>query len=444
MQQLFLRFLQTLVSSRNVCFLSGTVIHEPDTKHSIIFSTESKNSPVERLGIGNGCARRGSCNKYPSYRQLPKTKERMAVHIFVPRWMDRRSTNAQNSNAQALLSRFRDPRARWTAVYSDTLPKAITQSGIETKFLRSRFWKYQLPLAYQSKFDVLFYPGVHWSDEFGMRLRRISGRHAPVITTIEGIITDGAAIRRLSELIGHPVFSQPGTDPGIPRIRWIYEMSDHIIAISPLLARVARFLYGDKVHVLPLGIESRIFHDRGRREQVRCRVVGCGTVKSSKNPQMFLRLAARYKDADFVWYGEGPLVQSLTHEATQLGLENLRFAGAIEPELLADAFRSSSLFVLPSHAEGVPKVTQEAAATGLPIVLHGFYEAPSVVDQRNGLVAWSDDELCEHVGALIGDPKTRKKMGEQGAEMAKEWNWDLIAPQWEDLLIQIATDDHRR
>jgi hypothetical protein len=29
-------------------------------------------------------------------------------------------------------------------------------------------------------------------------------------------------------------------------------------------------------------------------------------------------------------------------------------------------------------------------------------------------------------------------MGEQGAEMAKNWDWDRIAPQWEDLIIRLA------
>jgi glycosyltransferase involved in cell wall biosynthesis len=299
-------------------------------------------------------------------------------------------------------------------------------------------WKYQLSLAYQSIFDAIFYPGVHWSDEFGMKVRKLSGRRTPVIATIEGIIADRTAVGRLSDLVGHPVFSQPGTDPGIPRIRWIYEMADHIIAISPFLGRVAEFLYGNKVSYLPLGVESGVFHNVGRRHSDRCRVVGCGTVKSSKNPQMFLRLAARYKQADFVWYGDGPMVQSLTAEANQMGLENLRFPGGIQPELLAEEFRKSSALVLPSHAEGVPKVTQEAAACGLPIVLNGYYEAPSVIHLRNGLVAWSDEELSEQVGALIRDPETRRKMGEQGAEMAKNWDWDRIAPQWEELIIGLA------
>jgi glycosyltransferase involved in cell wall biosynthesis len=364
----------------------------------------------------------------------------MAVHIFVPRWMNRADTNAQNSNAKALLSRFSDPRARWTAICNDEPADSIIRNGVETiRLPRSRLWKYQLALSYQSRFDVVFYPGPHWSDAVGIKIRRLSGRRTPLIWTIEGIIVDCNAVRQLSDLVGHSVFSQPGVDRAIPRIRWMYEIADHIIAVSPFLTRVARFLYGNKVSYLPLGVESNLFHSAGRREPGRCRAVGCGTVKSSKNPQIFLRLAARYKQADFVWFGDGEMVWPLMAEAKRMGLDNLAFPGALQPELLAEEFRKSSIFVLPSHAEGAPKVTQEAAACGLPIVLNGFYEAPTVVHERNGLVAWSDEELEEHVGALIRDPETRREMGQRGAEMAKEWDWSLIAPRWEDLLIRLAT-----
>jgi len=295
-----------------------------------------------------------------------------------------------------------------------------------------------LALAYQSHFDAIFYPGPHWADKVGLSFRNLTGRDVPVITTIEGVVTSPDSLQRLSSLVGHPVFSQPGTESAVLRIRRIFENSKHIIGISPFLARVAKALYGDKVSCLPLGVETSIFHDRGRKEPMRCRIVGCGAVKSSKNPQLFLRLAARYQQADFVWYGEGDMLRSLILETNRTGLKNLQFPGTRRPESLAEELRNSSLFVLPSHAEGAPKVTQEAAACGLPIVLNGFFEAPTVVHGKNGLVAWSDEELIEHVGVLIEDPARRAAMGRQGAEMAKDWDWDQIAHRWEDLLIRIA------
>jgi hypothetical protein len=45
----------------------------------------------------------------------------------------------------------------------------------------------------------------------------------------------------------------------------------------------------------------------------------------------------------------------------------------------------------------------------------------------------------EHVGTLIHDPDKRAMMGLRSAEMAKEWDWDLIAPRWEKLIIELAS-----
>jgi glycosyltransferase involved in cell wall biosynthesis len=302
----------------------------------------------------------------------------------------------------------------------------------------SRLWKQQLALEYQSGCDAIFYPGVDWADEFGLKLRKLSGRRVPVIATIEGIIADGKSLERVAAAAGHQVYAQPGTEWAFPRIRWIYENSDQIVAISPFLMRAAECMYAKKVSYLPLGVDREIFHARGKQEPARCRVLGCGTVKSSKNLEAFVQVAARYTDADFVWYGDGPMVEPLTAEAHRRGLKNLGFPGSLPPVSLAEEFRKSSLFVVPSRAEGVPKVTQEAAACGLPIVLYGFYEAPSVVHQRNGLVAWSDEEFSEQVGTLIRDPDTRARMGQEGSRMAEEWDWDRIAPRWEKLIVEVA------
>lgn len=354
--------------------------------------------------------------------------------------MDPSDTNAQNSNARALLSRFSDPRARWTAVCSQQPADSIRMCSHEViRLSSSRFWGVALALLYQSKFDAVFYPGPHWADEVGLRIRTLSGRRVPVIATLEGIIASRDSVNRLSDLAGHSVFSQPGTEDRVARLCSLYQRADQIIAISPFLARAATLLYGKKVSCLPLGIAGSIFHCIGRQDPLRCRVVGCGTVKGSKHPQLFLRLAARYKEADFVWFGDGGMVGQLTAEARRMDLDNLRFPGPLAPETLAEQFRKSSFFVLPSHAEGVPKVTQEAAACGLPIVLNGYYEAPTVIHELNGLVAWSDEELIEQVGTLIHDPEARVKMGWESAGMAKKWDWDHVAPQWEDLIIRVVT-----
>jgi len=99
--------------------------------------------------------------------------------------------------------------------------------------------------------------------------------------------------------------------------------------------------------------------------------------------------------------------------------------------------RNSDIFIMPSKSEGVPKVTQEAAACGLAQVIFGFYEAPSVIDGINGFVVWEDSRFIECVGELIESPGLAEKFGKSGAEMAKDlWDWNKVAPQWEQTICR--------
>lgn len=159
------------------------------------------------------------------------TTNQHPYRIFVPRWMDQSNTNAQNSNARALLSRFRDPRARWITVHGEPPPdRILTNPAVEThRLFRSRLWPYQLALKYQMKFDAIFYPGPSWADKAGFVLRTLIGCDVPVISTLEGVIASSDDLLQLSKLVGHPVFAQPGADAAVPRIRWMYETSAHIM-----------------------------------------------------------------------------------------------------------------------------------------------------------------------------------------------------------------------
>jgi glycosyltransferase involved in cell wall biosynthesis len=167
----------------------------------------------------------------------------------------------------------------------------------------------------------------------------------------------------------------------------------------------------------------------------RPRIVCAANVSAHKQPHIFLKLASRFLNADFVWFGEGELRAALSEQAIKAEITNLTFPGVLTHEALAREFSSSDIMVLPSRNEGVPKVTQEAAAAGLAQIIFGFYEAPSVVDGINGFVVWSEEEMVERLARLIADRDLVQRMGRAGAQMAASWSWDLVAPKWEDQII---------
>jgi glycosyltransferase involved in cell wall biosynthesis len=358
---------------------------------------------------------------------------------------DAGNTNAQAKNVQGILAYWAATNIPATLFGFGAIAPRI-ESNPNVRVLRikpDQLWPLRLTFEYQRQFSAIVNLGLHhWSDWVALWLRRISGRRIPVVCTLEGLLgLDEDRDHRASEYsaaAGHAVYCQSVPANVLRQRDWILMRALHIIALSPFLRRMGEIRYGRKFSVLPLGIDDAVFHARNRSVNARPVVVCAGGVRRHKRPETFLHLASQFPQADFVWYGDGNQREPLTARTAALGLRNLRFAGAVAAEELARSFRSSDIMVLPSLSEGVPKITQEAAACGLAQIVFGHYETPTVVDGDNGYVVHNDDELQCRLGELIDNPALRRRMGEAGVEMAQKWPWQRIAPLWQEHILQLV------
>jgi glycosyltransferase involved in cell wall biosynthesis len=363
--------------------------------------------------------------------------------ILVARSVDEANFNAQAKNAQNILRYWSSAHYRPSGlVFSSPAQAVVDNPNVDIVRIRSnRLWRIALLATYMGGWRGIFYPGLHHrADWLALKVRSVMGRRIPVIATMEGLLGeagDDARERRFAAIAGHQVYCQKVPGPVLRRMEALHEMADHIIAISPFLARLATARYGKKVSMLPLGVEIALFKRARNARGGRPRVVGAGAARAHKRPEFFIKLARTFPQADFVWFGEGNLRRALRAEIGDLGLSNVELPGAVPPSTLAREFAASDIFVLPSRNEGVPKVTQEAAAAGLAQIIFGFYEAPTVIDGHNGFVVWNDDDMIARLGTLIDDPDLVGRMGRAGAEMAAAWSWDIVAPQWERRIIDV-------
>jgi glycosyltransferase involved in cell wall biosynthesis len=363
--------------------------------------------------------------------------------ILVGRSVDGANFNAQAKNAQNILRHWSSAQYRPSGVAFSSPEQAVADNpNVDIVRIRSnRLWRIALFATYMGGWRGIFYPGLHHrADWLALKVRLIMGRRIPVIATMEGLlgeVGDDARERRYAAVAGHEIYSQKVPGPVVRRMEALHEMADHIIAISPFLARLGTARYGAKVSMLPLGVETALFKRSTNARRGRPRVVGAGGVRAHKRPELFIELARKFPQVDFVWFGEGDLRQALRAKIGCLGLTNIDLPGAVPPSTLAREFAASDIFVLPSRNEGVPKVTQEAAAAGLAQIVFGFYEAPTVVDGHNGFVVWNDEDMTARLGTLIDDPGLVARMGRAGAEMAAAWSWDIVAPQWERRIIDV-------
>lgn len=364
--------------------------------------------------------------------------------ILFARSVDFDNINAQSANVREILCRWRSRDWRPTALaFREPDAKVAANPNVDIIRLRAdRWWRVKLFEIYQRPFDAIFYPGLHHrADYLALRAREALGSGVPVVATIEGLsgsASDDSRETFFSSHAGHPVFCQKLSTSHLRRVEWMYRCADRLVAISPFLERMAEAKYGKKVSHLPLGIDGSLWRPRPRARRFRPVVVSAGNVRAHKRPEAFLEFARMFPVADFHWYGDGELRALLASHATRLGLTNVSFPGAMDPVKLAEKFASADILALPSKSEGVPKVTQEAAAAGLAQVVYGYFETPSVVDRANGFVVWNDAEFISRLARLLSDPELTEKFGRAGARMAEDWSWDRIAPQWEQRIIECA------
>lgn len=143
-----------------------------------------------------------------------------------------------------------------------------------------------------------------------------------------------------------------------------------------------------------------------------------------KNLGRLMELARGWPEHRVLLVGDGPCRQELAAQAPR----NVRFAGALQGDALADAYAAADLFVYPSTTETFGQVIQEAMASALPIVgVRSGGVAELVLHRRTGLlVDPPGDKLGVAVAALAASPDLRAKMGGAARRAVLPRSWDAI------------------
>jgi glycosyltransferase involved in cell wall biosynthesis len=103
---------------------------------------------------------------------------------------------------------------------------------------------------------------------------------------------------------------------------------------------------------------------------------------------------------------------------------------------------ASDVFVLPSHAEGVPMAMLEAMAFGLPVVTTAVGGIPDVVtDGREGLVVSPGDidELRQALQTLVDNESLRLDLGRSARLRASQSDVGRYAAQLTHIYRRLVT-----
>jgi glycosyltransferase involved in cell wall biosynthesis len=151
----------------------------------------------------------------------------------------------------------------------------------------------------------------------------------------------------------------------------------------------------------------------------------------------FAEVARRKPEAMLLLVGNGPVRAALERQAGALGLENVRFAGGVEPGEVRSWLRVADVFALVSLSEGFPCALAEAMAVGLPAVVSDIPATRQLVDhEQHGLLAPVGDEraISASILRLLDNAGLRARMGEAArARIVENYSTEKVADRYEAL-----------
>ncbi len=144
--------------------------------------------------------------------------------------------------------------------------------------------------------------------------------------------------------------------------------------------------------------------------------------------------------------GSGPLEKSLKLQVTSLKLQDkVLFLGNIPNDEVPKYLAIADVFVRPSLSEGLGIVFLEAMATRVPIIgtpvggITDFLE-----DGETGLFCEvkNPKSIAEKIKILLENNELREKIVKNAKELvAKNYNWDTIAPKMEKIFRQLTINN---
>jgi glycosyltransferase involved in cell wall biosynthesis len=178
--------------------------------------------------------------------------------------------------------------------------------------------------------------------------------------------------------------------------------------------------------------------------QLPIRLLYVGAVLEKKGLRFLIEAVAELRcemDVQLALVGSGPDDSEFRQLAAQLELgPAVQFMGSINSEReLFQAYRTADLFVLPSLAEGVPRVLIEAMAQSVPVVSTKVGGIPGLIrDGWNGILVdpGSTQALSARIKAVLRDDKLRRQLVTNGLATARRFTREAHAVEFVRLLKQ--------
>lgn len=157
----------------------------------------------------------------------------------------------------------------------------------------------------------------------------------------------------------------------------------------------------------------------------------------------FSLIASEHQDWKLIFAGNGEIERG-TKLAEELGIRNqVDFLGWVTGFEKDKVFRESSIFCLPSYAEGFPMAVLDAWAYGLPVVTTPVGGIPDIAKNGENLLLFNPGDinmLAEQLDRMISDGNLRNAISKQSVILANTtFNQDTVNRQLYDLYSELLS-----
>jgi glycosyltransferase involved in cell wall biosynthesis len=212
-------------------------------------------------------------------------------------------------------------------------------------------------------------------------------------------------------------------------VRWSLRVPSSILVLSEHWRDVvAQLAPGRPIHVVPNGVEIPEVQPAPPGRDGALRVLTIGTLGRHKGHFEILDAAGLLRGQPVRFLLAGPDQTSgrgdgaeLRRRAAELRLEgSVEFLGPVGEAEKADLLARADVFLLPSHAEGMPNAVLEAMAAALPVVVTPVGSLPEMLDGEGGrfIPVGEPAALAAALLELHCDASRRHTMGRWNRERA--------------------------
>jgi glycosyltransferase involved in cell wall biosynthesis len=140
----------------------------------------------------------------------------------------------------------------------------------------------------------------------------------------------------------------------------------------------------------------------------------------------FSILKTRHPDVTLTMVGEGADKNRIAQKIRDLNLENsIMMKDFVPNSEIVDMYQNSSVFVLPSLEEGVPRTILEAMSCGIPVVCSRLPQLVDIVDGGGLLVSVKDPQaLATAISEVLSDSSLVQKFRKNGRRnVVENYSW---------------------